>query len=80
MTNRIAFLIGHVFRFVKYRLPLTVTEYILYQDSFCGESVYYVCPRCEITLDREYQAYCDRCGQRLDWKRINNAVCCHCTH
>ena len=74
------FLITHIFRFAQYRLPLAVTEYIVYHDTFGGESVYYVCPRCGITLDREYQAYCDRCGQRLDWKRINKAVCRHCTH
>lgn len=73
------FLITHIFCFAQYRLPLAVTEYIVYHDTFGGESVYYVCPRCEITLDREYQAYCDRCGQRLDWKGINKAVYRHRT-
>lgn len=69
------FLITRIFRFAQYRLPLTVTEYILYHDTLGGESVYYVCPRCGITLDRDYQTFCDRCGQRLDWKGIDNAKC-----
>lgn len=25
------------------------------------------CPRCFSLLEREYQMYCDRCGQHLDW-------------
>ena len=35
---------------------------------------YPVCPRCKFTLDREYQRFCDRCGQRLDWSRYDKAV------
>ena len=75
MPNWAVFLVRHGFRFAKFRLHLTVTEYILYHDSLGGESIYYVCPRCGITLEREYQAFCDRCGQRLDWKEIDNAKC-----
>lgn len=26
-----------------------------------------VCPRCKISMEREFMSYCDRCGQRLDW-------------
>lgn len=29
--------------------------------------VYPVCPRCGITMEREFQQFCDRCGQKLDW-------------
>ena len=75
MPNWAVFLVRHGLRFAKFRLHLTVTEYILFHDSLCGESIYYVCPRCGITLDREYQAFCDRCGQRLDWKEIDKAKC-----
>lgn len=25
------------------------------------------CPRCGTTMEREYQLFCDRCGQRLNW-------------
>lgn len=28
---------------------------------------YPVCPCCGITLEREYQLHCDRCGQALAW-------------
>ena len=30
-------------------------------------------PSCHVTLDREFMAYCDRCGQRLDWEGYRNA-------
>lgn len=33
-----------------------------------------ICPRCQRTLDREYQSFCDRCGQALDWKHFNKAI------
>lgn len=32
-----------------------------------------ICPRCECTMEREYQSYCDRCGQALDWKGFSHA-------
>jgi len=37
-----------------------------------GDS-YPVCPACKRILEREYQIYCDRCGQRLDWKHFKDA-------
>lgn len=50
---------------IAYRVPSMVTETKAYRN---GEQ-YPVCPRCRITLDREYMNYCDRCGQRLDWQQ-----------
>ena len=32
-----------------------------------------ICPSCQITLERDYQAYCDRCGQKLSWKNYSKA-------
>jgi predicted amidophosphoribosyltransferase len=26
-----------------------------------------VCPRCQLTIERDYQGFCDRCGQCLEW-------------
>ena len=50
---------------LSYRISMAVTE-----SFVCAEGYEYpVCPRCGITLEREYQAYCDRCGQALDWKK-----------
>ena len=54
----------------SYRQPMNVTEIHL-----CGDSTAYpVCPRCRITIEREYQAYCDRCGQALSWKAYHKAI------
>lgn len=49
----------------SYRFPREVTEKFLYK----GEYSYPICPRCKITLEREYQSFCDRCGQALSWKK-----------
>ena len=51
-----------LFRLAEYRLPRPITEYRL-NRSFHGDQAFYYCPRCDITLDREFQACCDRCGQ-----------------
>ena len=57
----------------SFRLPLAVTSIqCLFLD---GNLVAFpVCPRCNISLDREYQPFCDRCGQRLDWSHYHNAI------
>ena len=39
-----------------------------------GLMTYPVCPGCGCTLEREYQNYCDRCGQRLDWDNYDHAA------
>ena len=55
-----------------YRAPVSITEYILL-ESTDESSRYYICPRCQTSLEREFQACCDRCGQRLDWKHYRKA-------
>ena len=52
-----------------YRLPKKVTEIYAF-PTMCS---YALCPRCKITLEREYQRFCDRCGQRLDWSKYDEA-------
>lgn len=47
----------------SYRIPRRITDICLY----CNGDAYAQCPRCRIPLDRDYQPYCDRCGQALDW-------------
>ncbi|MCI8650731.1 MAG: hypothetical protein HFG20_11520 [Anaerotruncus sp.] len=54
----------------SYRQPMPVVEIHLFQGGYA----YPVCPRCKITLDREYQAYCDRCGQCLSWEDFDKAI------
>ena len=48
---------------VSYRFPKPVIKVLLLpnNDSFP------LCPRCGISLEREYMAFCDRCGQHLAW-------------
>jgi len=55
---------------VSYRIPQPIREIHRYRR---GES-FPICPRCAIPLEREYQAYCDRCGQALDWADYNRAL------
>ncbi len=53
---------------VTYRVPLLVTKVIAYANT-----TYPVCPRCAMSLDREYMNFCDRCGQKLNWTLFENA-------
>ena len=54
----------------SFRIPMAVNEIHLHSNNMA----FSVCPRCRITLDREYQSYCDRCGQALDWKHFKKAI------
>lgn len=56
----------------SYRTPMKVTEVLLFENG----DAFSVCPRCKITLEREYQRYCDRCGQHLNWDDIYKAKIC----
>ena len=53
-----------------YRIPMAVREIHLFRHS----GAYPVCPRCKLTIEREYQAYCDRCGQALGWEEYGEAL------
>ena len=55
--------------FAEYRMDLPVNEVMVFPNG----DAYYVCPRCDITLEREFMSYCDRCGQRLGWKGYKKA-------
>lgn len=55
---------------VSFRLPLRVTEILLLEN----DDFYPICPRCNMTLEREYMRFCDRCGQKLDWRGFNKAI------
>ena len=52
-------------------MPVAHIRCYRWQYSLAG---FPVCPRCAITLDREYQSYCDRCGQHLDWSNFHKAT------
>lgn len=51
----------------SYRIPMPVSELKVFPDCM-GRPAYYVCPRCGLTMEREFMNFCDRCGQRLDWR------------
>lgn len=57
---------------LSYRRPMLIRELMVFPNMRPMDS-YYVCPRCQTTLDREFVKYCDRCGQCLDWKKYEQA-------
>lgn len=52
------------------RVPMQVVEVRYFSGAMSG---FPVCPQCGISLEREYQAFCDRCGQMLSWYNYHNA-------
>ena len=61
-----------LFEQLLYRLPIAVTEIHVFPYCSGGPS-YPVCPRCGATMEREYMAFCSRCGQKLEWRRYSYA-------
>ena len=55
---------------LSYRTPMSVSDVA----QFPGNNFYPRCPRCLLTMEREYQSYCDRCGQALNWKGYAKAL------
>lgn len=53
----------------RYRMPLPVREVLQFSSGNC----YPICPRCDMTIDREYMCFCDRCGQKLSWAQFDHA-------
>ena len=73
LPHLVVILAKHLYALAAYRRMMPVREYILYPSYFGTESAFFLCPRCNITMEREYQSYCDRCGQRLGWRSIEKA-------
>ena len=57
---------------LSYRHKLRITAVRAYQRHY-GLDAFPICPRCKRTMEREYQSYCDRCGQALFWKGFKKA-------
>ena len=57
---------------MTYRVPMVVKDMVSFYH-FPEDDIYYCCPRCQNTLERDFVAYCDRCGQCLDWREYRNA-------
>lgn len=48
---------------LSFREPRRVEKIIRLSNGFC----FPVCPRCQVSFEREYSRFCDRCGQKLSW-------------
>lgn len=60
------------FEQLLYRRPMNVGE--IHVFPHCHETpAYPVCPRCGRTMEREYMAFCSRCGQKLNWQNYQYA-------
>ena len=56
-----------------YRIPQPVTAVRCYPS--CPELFTYpLCPRCGLAMEREYQRFCEHCGQALDWNGFSKAL------
>lgn len=58
---------------LRFRIPMQVTH-VQGHSYRNGFTTYPICPRCRRTFEREYQNYCDRCGQSLNWSDFSKAV------
>ena len=53
---------------IAYELGFRIPMWVENRLVFPGGLSYPLCPRCKITMERDYQRFCDRCGQKLAWK------------
>ena len=58
---------------LNYRKPMCVTHAQIYSWRD-GYTIYPICPRCGLSFEREYQKYCNCCGQHLHWKNFSKAI------
>lgn len=63
---------------LRFRIPMQVTHVQILpyhnENTAGGNTAYPVCPQCGVSFEREYQRYCDRCGQCLDWRYFSKAT------
>lgn len=53
---------------LAFRTPLSVTEFVYFPHN---KTLFPRCPRCNITLEREYMHFCTNCGQLLSWDKAS---------
>lgn len=59
--------------FISYRIPLSIRKIRVFRETLTKTS-YYVCPRCDCSLEREFVLFCARCGQQLDWRNYRQVT------
>ena len=57
---------------MTYRTPMMVQDAMVFR-RFPEDDIFYRCPRCQVLLEREFMAYCSRCGQCLEWRDCRKA-------
>ena len=73
-------LLGAVLILIGWRVPMLVTELKVFPECR-GQPAYYVCPRCGLSMEREFMSFCDCCGQWLDWRTYQNVkIICFCPY
>lgn len=75
LTKKRKYSVSLFMEVVTYRVPLSVTKVIAYTNDS-----YPICPRCNLSLEREYMSFCDRCGQKLNWDFFGYAKVIHPTY
>lgn len=55
---------------LRFRRPMQVRELARYRSG----GTFPLCPQCGAAMEREYQNFCDRCGQRLGWRELRRAM------
>ena len=59
---------------LSYRIAMQVIRYRQHLSFNYSYTIFPVCPRCHSNMEREYQAFCDRCGQKLSWDFFHYAT------
>lgn len=50
-----------------YQIPMKVKKVCSYKWG----ADFPKCPKCGSTMERDFQRFCDRCGQRLNWSEFD---------
>lgn len=54
---------------LRFRKAMPVTATVVYRTR----AAFPLCPQCGSAMEREYQSFCDRCGQKLDWRQYTRS-------
>ena len=63
-------------RFIEYITNLSASYRVamrIYEAKMLYNGKYFVCQRCRVTPERDFQAFCERYDQHLDWTRYRYA-------
>ena len=59
---------------LSYRIAMQVIHYRKLPYLGGSFTTFPVCPRCKCDIEREYQSFCDNCGQKLAWEHYAHAT------